>query len=93
MRAVLSRYPNKRVIAAFPPDRKSKHLRQVVSASFTIGQDKLRHSQLLDEVARADGYALRRPPSWVQMGGPRSQNVLKQIDQQYVYMSHSESAR
>ena len=62
--AVLDRYPAKRVIAAFPPDRKSKHLRQVVSASFTIGRNKLRASQLPDQVTRADGFVLRRPMSW-----------------------------
>ena len=62
--SVLDRYPSKRVIAAFPPDRKSKHLRQVVNASFTIGRDKLRDSQLPDQVTRADGYAIKRPESW-----------------------------
>ncbi len=62
--AVLQRYPEKRVIAAFPPDRKSKHLRQVANASFTIGRNKLRDSQLPDEVTRADGFVLRRPASW-----------------------------
>ncbi len=64
VQAVLDRHPNKRVIAAFPPDRKSKHLRQVVNASFTIGRNKLRDSQLPDQVTRPDGFMLRRPPSW-----------------------------
>ena len=64
IQSVLTRYPDKRVIAAFPPDRKSKHLRQVVNASLTIGRNKLRDSQLPDEVARADGFVLKRPPSW-----------------------------
>lgn len=65
IQAVLARYSDKRVIAAFPPDRKSKHLRQVVSASFTIGRNKLRDSQLPNEVTRADGFVLRRPASWM----------------------------
>ena len=64
VQSVLDRYPSKRVIAAFPPNRKSKHLRQVVTASFTIGRDKLRNSQLSDEVTRSDGYDLERPASW-----------------------------
>ena len=64
VQAVLDRYPDKRVIAAFPPERKSKHLRQVVNASFTIGRNKLRDSQFPHEVTRADGFALRRPLSW-----------------------------
>ena len=64
IQSVLTRHPNKRVIAAFPPDRKSKHLRQVVNASFTIGRNKLRDSQLPDQVTRTDGFVLRRPTSW-----------------------------
>ena len=64
IQSVLTRYPDKRVIAAFPPDRKSKHLRQVVNASFTIGRNKLRDSQLPNNVTRADGFVLKRPPSW-----------------------------
>ncbi len=64
IQSVLNRYPNKRVIAAFPPDRKSKHLRQVVNASFTIGRNKLRDSQFPDEVIRDDGFVLTRPGAW-----------------------------
>lgn len=64
IQSVLARCPDKRVIAAFPPDRKSKHLRQVVNASFTIGRNKLRDSQLPDQVTRPDGFVLRRPTSW-----------------------------
>ena len=63
--AVLDRYANKRVIVAFPPKRSSFNLRQVASAYFVIGQDKLRRSQLPDEVSRADGFQLNRPASWV----------------------------
>ena len=36
--AIRNRYPNKRVIAAFPPNRVSKQLRQVSTASFSIGR-------------------------------------------------------
>ena len=64
IQSVLNRYPNKRVIAAFPPDRKSKHLRQVVNASFTIGRNKLRDSQFPDEVIRDDGFVLTSPGAW-----------------------------
>ena len=64
IQSVLTRHPDKRVITAFPPSRKSKHLRQVVSASFTIGRNKLRDSQFPDEVMRGDGFVLRRPAFW-----------------------------
>ncbi len=64
IQSILDRYRNKRVIVAFPPRRQSKHLRQIVSAAITIGRDKLRDSQLPDEVVRDDGFVLRRPVTW-----------------------------
>ena len=64
VQAVLNRYPAKRVLIAFPPRRTSVNLRDVASAYTVIGQDKLRRSQLPDEVTRADGFVLKRPPSW-----------------------------
>ena len=62
--AVRRRYPGKRVVAAFPPNRASKHLREAASAAFTIGRDAFRDSLLPDRVAKADGYVLTRPASW-----------------------------
>lgn len=64
VRTVLSRYPQKRVIVAFPPKRSSFNLRNVASAHFFIGQDKLRASQLPNQVTRPDGFILQRPTSW-----------------------------
>ena len=64
VQSVLHRYPGKRIIIAFPPRRSSFNLREVASASFIIGQDKLRRSQFPDEVTRADGFILKRPPTW-----------------------------
>ena len=58
------RYTDKRVIVAFPPDRGSKSLRTAATAYFTIGRDVLRDSQLPDQVTKADGHVLMRPPSW-----------------------------
>ena len=63
-RAVRQRYPEKRVVVAFPPNRVSKQLRQTATASFTIGRDAFRDSQLPERVAKADGYVLRKPPQW-----------------------------
>ena len=62
--AVRERFPKKRVVAAFPPNRASKHLRQAATASFTIGRDAFRDSQLPDRVVKPDGYVLTRPPTW-----------------------------
>ena len=64
VQSLLHRYPSKRAIIAFPPKRSSFNLRQVSSSSFIIGQDKLRRSQLPNQVKRADGFVLKRPSSW-----------------------------
>ena len=64
VQAVLERYPTKRVVVAFPPKRMSIDLRDIASGHSFIGQDKLRRSQLPDEVTRSDGFVLRRPQSW-----------------------------
>lgn len=62
--AVVTRFPAKRVIVIAPPDRQSKKLESVASASFRLGRKTLQDSQLPDEYTKPDGYVLRRPPSW-----------------------------
>ena len=64
VRTVLNRYPEKRVVVAFPPKRRSFNLKEVASATVVIGQDKLRKSQLPGTVTRPDGFVLRRPSAW-----------------------------
>ena len=60
--AVRRRYPHKRVVVAFPPDRVSKKLRS--GPSFTIGRDAFRDSQLPAQVTNAHGHVLTRPSNW-----------------------------
>jgi uncharacterized LabA/DUF88 family protein len=62
---VRERFPTKRIIIAFPPGRDSSALRRCASGFLTIGEDKLRASQLPDPLVKPDGFALRRPPSWI----------------------------
>ncbi len=64
VQAVRQRYPDKRVVIAFPPRRHSIGLRNAATASFTIGRDVFRDSQLPEQVVKSDGYALTRPASW-----------------------------
>lgn len=59
-----SRFPSKRIIIAFPPARHSNQLTKTAHATFTIGESKLRHSQLPDSVLREDGFVLERPIHW-----------------------------
>lgn len=61
---VLSRFPSKRVIIAFPPKRQSAELKRIASGSFSIGADKLRKCLLPDPVLTSTGVELRRPPTW-----------------------------
>ena len=64
VRAVMERYSSKRVVVAFPPRRHSAGLRSVATASFPIGRDAFRDSQLPDTVIKANGYSLTRPQRW-----------------------------
>ena len=47
--------PNRRVVAAFPPSRKSHDLRRAAGASTDISRAALRKSQLADSVALPNG--------------------------------------
>ena len=64
VRKVRERFPNKRVVVAFPPGRHSANLRNAATAYLSIGRDLLRDSQLSERVTKADGYVLERPMEW-----------------------------
>jgi uncharacterized LabA/DUF88 family protein len=64
VKSVRALFPAKRVIVAFPPGRSSKALMAVASGYTHIGPDTLSKSVFPDEVVKADGYILRRPPRW-----------------------------
>ena len=60
---VRRRYPGKRVVVAFQPDRASKQLR-TGGPSFTIGRDTFRDSQFPSQVTNVNGHILTRPSRW-----------------------------
>lgn len=64
IRRVRQRYPGKRVIAAFPPRRHSSELKRCATGYVSIGEDKLRASQLPETLTKPDGFLLSRPDSW-----------------------------
>jgi uncharacterized LabA/DUF88 family protein len=64
IRRVRQRFPAKRVVVAFPPARHSSELKRCANGYLTIGEDKLRASQLPDRLEKADGFVLARPASW-----------------------------
>lgn len=57
-------YPAKRVVVVFPPDRASKRLEQIASATLHLGRGVIAHAQLPDPVLKPDGFALHRPMRW-----------------------------
>ena len=61
---VRTRYPEKRVVVAFPPNRHSNSLKIAANSHFTIGRNALRDSQFPDIVVKPDGYPLLRPDWW-----------------------------
>ena len=62
---IRERFLSKRVVIAFPPNRFSFHLRDIATASFSIGRDALRDSQLPEQVTSRDGNIFTRPPEWI----------------------------
>lgn len=64
LETVLQSNPEKRVVVAFPPNRASKRLRSVATASFTLGRKLISDSQLPSEVIDENGYTLQKPSRW-----------------------------
>lgn len=64
IREIMSLFPTKKIIVAFPPGRHNISLQNQAHASFIIGRKKLLDSQLPEEVFKPDGYILRRPAEW-----------------------------
>jgi uncharacterized LabA/DUF88 family protein len=64
VREIRRRFPEKRIVAAMPPRRHSHDLATAVHASFQIGEQKIRKSQLPEEVPTRTGFVLRRPTTW-----------------------------
>ena len=61
MQGVQPRYPEKCLITAFPSDRESVQLRNVVNAWIRIGRTTPNDSQLPNQITIADCFVLARP--------------------------------
>ena len=64
VRALRELAPAERVVAVFPPERRSDDLRDVADASFTLGDDVLQRALLPDIVRGVSGSDCRRPARW-----------------------------
>lgn len=61
---VRTRYPDKRVVVAFPPDRNSLQLRKIASGYRSIRRNTCRNSQLPRAIRLPNGYSVTRPSDW-----------------------------
>ncbi len=64
VRVIRCRFPQKRVIVAWPPERRSEDLRRAATASTSISETALRLSQLPATVTSESGHLLKRPKEW-----------------------------
>lgn len=64
IRTVRSRFPEKRIVVAFPPCRRSTELGKIASTFRNIRRAALEKSQLPVEIVLPSGYRLRKPPEW-----------------------------
>jgi uncharacterized LabA/DUF88 family protein len=62
--AVLERFPQKAVIIANPPNRRSKQLLQAATSDFQIYENKLRNAQFPDSFTASNGIVFTRPAHW-----------------------------
>ena len=62
--SVLERFESKRVLVAYPPGAMGTRLETSATSSFSINETMLRNSQLPNEVAKSDGFILKRPARW-----------------------------
>ena len=61
---VLQHFPDKKVIAVFPPARHSSHLMKIATNYVVLSKTKLRQSQLPETIIARTGHKLKRPPEW-----------------------------
>ena len=64
MRSIRRRFPRKRIVVCFPPGRSSVQLKRASHASLKISEGQLSASQFPEDVAKADGFVLKRPEHW-----------------------------
>ncbi len=63
--SVLRRHRQKRVLVAFPPERRSAELNRVASGAFAIGPAAVRANRLPNPVVTRNGITLVAPPGWL----------------------------
>lgn len=62
--AVHSKFPQKRVMVAFPPNRHNVSVKNVSKGNLIIGKSVLKKSQFADSILLPNGYQLNKPKEW-----------------------------
>lgn len=65
IRRIRELFPQKQVIVAFPPGRRSTELEKLAHASFVIGKGRLKSAQFPEEITTSSGFVLKKPATWV----------------------------
>lgn len=65
IKAIKMLFPQKEIILAFPPERKSNELKSVANSSFTLGHKKLQDSQFSPEITDKYGGIIKKPQLWL----------------------------
>jgi uncharacterized LabA/DUF88 family protein len=64
IRAVHEKFPSKRVMVAFPPNRHNNSVKNASKGNLIIGKQLLIKSQFLDKIISKDGFELKKPSEW-----------------------------
>lgn len=62
--AIHAKFPTKRVMVAFPPNRHNVSVKNVSKGNMIIGRATLKKSQFPDRIHMANGYQLLKPTEW-----------------------------
>lgn len=63
--SIRNRFPEKRLLVAFPPKRHSNELKKVADAAFRISESTIRPNRLPPAVTTDDGVTLLAPSGWL----------------------------
>ncbi len=61
---IRQRFPDKKIVAVFPPGKRSMHMQSFASAYMVLWKEKIAAAQFPDEIVLANGYTLKRPEKW-----------------------------
>lgn len=64
IQSIRTLFPEKRVMACFPPNRSSKELLSVANGQLHIREADLKNNQLPEQIEKPDGYVLNCPKYW-----------------------------